>query len=72
MSRRSFSPAGLILARAGITQRTVAQRLGSSRSAVSMYLRGDRPPHPRLIETIRKLAGSKAADEIAVILGVDQ
>ena len=42
----------------------------SSRSAVSMYLRGARTPHPRLIDTIRKLAGGEAADEIVGILGV--
>ena len=72
MARRSFSPASLVLARAGITQTTVAQRLGTSRSAVSLYLRGVRRPHPNLIEVIRLLAGTEAADEVATILGVEE
>ena len=69
MARRfRFSPAALILAQAGVTQREVADALGVSSAAVSLYLRGDRAGPPALVPVIRALAGSDAAEQIARLL----
>jgi hypothetical protein len=37
-----------------------------------MYLRGERPPHPKLIDVIRVLAGPETATEVADILGAEE
>lgn len=67
-----YSPGALALARVGITQGSIASRLGVSAVSVSRYLSGKLRPHPQLVAAIRTLGGPDLADEIANLLGIDQ
>jgi transcriptional regulator with XRE-family HTH domain len=65
-----MSPAALALARAGIPQRVLAERLGLSQQSITFYLSGQRRPCAGLLPAVRLVAGTEAADEIADLLGI--
>jgi len=58
------SPASAILAREGVLLRDLAQILGLPVAEVSMQLAGLRSLHPRLLPTLRALAGAQTGTEI--------
>lgn len=65
---RRVSPAARVLMDAGVTLRQVAERMGVSDAAVSTMLTGRVGAHPRLVPTVRELAGDDVADRLAGLL----
>ena len=70
MARNRLTPAALVLARVGIPQRRLAERLGVGQQQVSRVLAGQSPPPTDFVADLRVVAGPAAADEIADILGL--
>lgn len=67
-----MTPAAVALAKAGVAQRQISEPMGyKAPQAVSAQLAGINRPHRDLIPTIRIVAGTSTADEIAGILGVE-
>lgn len=58
------SPASAVLARDGVLLRDLAQVLGLSVAEVSLQLAGLRSLHPRLLPTLRALAGAQTGAQI--------
>ena len=60
------------LHRAGCTVVDVAARAGYRREYVSRMLSGSQPATPRFWTALVAVAGERAADEIAILLGVER
>ena len=68
---RRYSPASLRLAAVGVTHERIAARAGVDRSTITAQLTGQHPARPYLIPSIRSVAGSEVADDVAEILGIE-
>ena len=71
MPPRRMSPAAIVLAKHGVSQKKIAEICGWTQQHVSRQLGCDYPyPQPALIEAVRKTAGADAAEELVEILGL--
>ena len=68
MAHYKFSPAGLVLAEAGVSQAEVATALGVTAPAVSNYMTGARRAPSSLFDVVRDLAGDEAVDRLTQLL----
>ena len=68
----THSPAILALMAHGVRLRDIGDRIGRSPATVSRQLSGENPPHPDLIDAVRLVAGSDAADAIARLIATNR